>query len=120
MFIYMDAFIACCGLDCGVCDARIATVTNNQALKEKTAKLWSNLNHTQITADMIHCTGCRVEGAKTPYCDFICPIRKCAAEKNADTCADCGSFESCERLSTIISGNPQALCNLQKFSSSTH
>lgn len=81
MFTYMDAFIACCGLDCGVCDARIATVTNNQALKEKTAKLWSNLNHTQITADMIHCTGCRVEGAKTPYCGFICPIRKCAAKK---------------------------------------
>lgn len=56
--------IACCGLDCEKCDARIATVTNDTALREKTAALWSQLNGAEITPEMLHCTGCRVEGAK--------------------------------------------------------
>ena len=35
--IRMDQLIACCGLDCEKCDARIATVTSDDALREKTA-----------------------------------------------------------------------------------
>ena len=31
----MNRFIACCGLDCEKCDARIATITNDNALREK-------------------------------------------------------------------------------------
>ena len=37
--------IACCGLDCEQCDAYIATLDDDQALREKTAKLWAELNH---------------------------------------------------------------------------
>lgn len=59
-----NELIACCGLDCETCDARIATITNNDALREKTAALWAKLNAVAITLDMIHCTGCRVEGRK--------------------------------------------------------
>ena len=33
----MNQLIACCGLDCEKCDARIATITNDSALREKTA-----------------------------------------------------------------------------------
>ncbi len=35
--ILMNQLIACCGLDCEKCDARIATVTSDDALREKTA-----------------------------------------------------------------------------------
>ena len=45
----MNELIACCGLDCEKCDARIATVTNDEALREKTAALWSQLNGVEIT-----------------------------------------------------------------------
>ncbi len=31
----MDRLIGCCGLDCEGCDARIATITNDNALREK-------------------------------------------------------------------------------------
>lgn len=72
-----NELIACCGLDCETCDARIATITNNDALREKTAALWTKLNAVAITPDMIHCTGCRVEGAKTPFCDKLCPVHNC-------------------------------------------
>lgn len=48
----MKELIGYCGLDCEQCDARIATVNNDKALREKTAKLWSSLNGVEITADM--------------------------------------------------------------------
>ena len=32
-----NQLIGCCGLDCEACDARIATLTNDTALREKTA-----------------------------------------------------------------------------------
>ena len=35
-----NQLIGCCGLDCETCDARIATVTNDDALREKTAAFY--------------------------------------------------------------------------------
>ena len=40
----MKQLIAYCGLDCEKCDARIATLTNDNALREKTAALWTEMN----------------------------------------------------------------------------
>ena len=98
--------IACCGLDCETCDARIATITNNDALREKTAALWSKLNAVTITPDMIHCTGCRVEGAKTPFCDKLCPVHNCAREKGrADGwMPDAGAYR---RKQPVCFGKPE-------------
>lgn len=53
----MNQLIGCCGLDCEKCDARVATVTNDDALREKTAALWTKLNGVTITPEMINCTG---------------------------------------------------------------
>ena len=36
----MKKLIAYCGLDCEKCDARIATLNNDNALREKVAELW--------------------------------------------------------------------------------
>ena len=36
---HANQLIGCCGLDCEACNARIATVTNDSALREKTAAL---------------------------------------------------------------------------------
>lgn len=59
-----NQLIGCCGLDCEKCDARIATITNDNALREKTAALWTKLNGVTILPEMINCTGCRIEGVK--------------------------------------------------------
>lgn len=40
----MKDLIACCGLDCENCDARKATVNNDDALRKKTAKQWAEAN----------------------------------------------------------------------------
>ena len=92
---HTNQLIGCCGLDCEACDARIATITNDTALREKTAALWSKLNGVPITPDMMSCTGCRVDGPKTPFCDKLCPIHTCVREKGFDTCADCAQMDGC-------------------------
>ena len=81
-----NQLIGCCGLDCETCDARIATLTNDNVLREKTAELWTKLNGVTITPEMINCTGCRMEGAKTPFCDKLCPVHNCVRKKGLDTC----------------------------------
>ena len=59
--------IACCGLYCERCDARVATVTDDAALRERTAALWTALNGVTITPEMIRCTGC----AALPGCETL-------------------------------------------------
>ena len=110
-----DLLIGGCGLDCETCDARIATITNDNALREKTAALWTKLNGVTITPDMIHCTGCRVEGAKTPFCDRLCPVHNCVREKGQDTCADCAQMDGCPTLGNIFANSPFVLENLNRL-----
>ena len=112
----MKDLIAYCGLDCETCEARIATVNGDDALREKVAKLWSELNGAEITPEMINCAGCRVEGVKTPYCDKLCPIRQCAHERRCETCADCGDMAGCEKLGMITGNNAEALRRLREMS----
>ncbi len=111
----MDKLTACCGLDCEKCDARTATLTNDDALRERTAALWSKLNGVTITPEMINCTGCRTEGAKTPFCDRLCPIRGCVREKGLDTCADCAQMDGCRTLGRIAENDPSVLENLKRL-----
>ena len=109
----MKKLIAYCGLDCESCEARIAPERNDDALREKVARLWSELNHVEITPDMIHCTGCRMPGAKTPYSDSLCPIRQCAQSRGVETCGNCGEMVQCEKLGAITRNNGEALRNLR-------
>jgi len=107
--------IAYCGLDCEKCDAFIATKNNDQTLREKTAKLWSELNHVTILPEQINCTGCRADGPKTVYCEKLCAIRQCAMKKGVETCGECDDKEKCPTLGMITANNPDALKNLKKY-----
>lgn len=60
----MNEFIAYCGLDCEVCEARVATINDDDSLREKVARLWSEMNGVEITPDMINCVGCRICGGE--------------------------------------------------------
>ena len=50
----MDDLIAYCGLNCAACDAYLATLHNDQALRERTAKLWAELNNAPIPVSYTH------------------------------------------------------------------
>lgn len=106
--------IAYCGLDCEKCDAYIATQNDDDALREKVAKLWSELNGVEITPQMINCDGCREDGRKTPFCESLCQIRQCGLEKKYKTCGDCAQLESCDKVGMIIKNKADALNNLKK------
>ena len=109
----MKDTIGYCGLDCKKCDAYIATANDDQLLREKTAKLWAELNNAPILPEHINCEGCRMNGAKTIFCDSLCRIRKCALGKGITTCGDCSELENCSTVGAILKNNPSALENLK-------
>lgn len=105
--------IGYCGLDCEKCDAYLATIHDDQALREKTAKLWAELNNAPILPEHINCEGCRADGKKTVFCDSLCAIRQCALKKGVTTCGGCSELEGCPTVGMILSQNPEALKNLK-------
>ena len=109
----MDLLIGCCGIDCKKCDVYIATKNNDNDLREKTAALWSKLNSVKITADMLYCTGCRAEGAKTYYCSDVCEIRKCVNGNGFETCGECKKVGDCETVRAIHANNSEAAENVK-------
>lgn len=109
----MKRMIAVCGLDCELCDAYIATKNNDRTLREKTARRWAELNNAPILPEHINCEGCRMDGAKTFFCSELCQIRRCALEKNFETCGDCPEKESCPKVCEIWRNNGQAMENLR-------
>ena len=110
----MKDLIGYCGLDCEACEARIATVNNDDEQRRNVAQLWSELNGVEITPEMINCVGCRVRGVKTPYCDSICSIRQCAMGRNHATCGECAEMDTCDKLGMILSNNEEARRNLKQ------
>jgi len=109
----MKNLIACCGLDCEHCDARIATVNNDNELREEIARKWSEMNQTsEITAETINCMGCRTAGVKLSYCDHYCEIRKCVVKKGFETCAECNKLDSCFIVGAVLKNAPDAKKNL--------
>ena len=109
----MRELIAYCGLDCEKCEARIATLNNDDELRGKVAKLWSKLNHVEITPEMINCVGCRVDGVKTPFCESLCQIRQCAMKRNYTTCGKCSEMGACQKVAMVIGNNTEAQENLK-------
>ena len=105
--------IAYCGLNCEKCDAYLATINDDQELREKTAKRWAELNNAPILPEHINCQGCRAQGVKTIYCESLCKIRQCAMKRGVQTCGDCPEMGECQIVGMVISNNPEALENLK-------
>ncbi len=111
----MNDMIAFCGLDCELCEARLATVNDDWTLREKVAELWSEMNGIVIHPEEINCTGCRSEGVKTVFCEKLCQIRSCAMEKQLDSCGACEELKECKKLSMITANNSDALNRLGDY-----
>jgi hypothetical protein len=108
----MKNLIACCGIDCEFCDAHIATVNNDNELREKTAQQWSAMyNAPHITAETINCMGCRADGVKFDYCK-VCEISNCVKTKGFNTCGECDELEKCQTVGIVLQHVPTAKENL--------
>ncbi|MDO5441679.1 MAG: YhfC family glutamic-type intramembrane protease [Bacillota bacterium] len=73
-------FIAFCGKDCEGCDS----------FKD------------------LSCTGCRMPGAKSDFCENYCEMRRCGFDKHIETCEDCPDKKRCPAFA-------QAQENLKKL-----
>jgi hypothetical protein len=110
--INMEKLIACCGLDCAACDARKATINNDNDLREKTANLWRmQYNNDKIMPEMINCTGCTEPGAKFGHCSE-CEIANCVKSKALKNCAECTEIKTCVTINQFFHYVPEAKENL--------
>ncbi len=108
----MEKCIAACGLDCALCPAFIASKTNDNELRKKTAEEWTKAYNYAFTPEMINCHGCfATDGVQAGYCS-MCEIRKCALEKKVAHCGACADYP-CKTLSAFFAQAPEAEKNLK-------
>lgn len=100
----MDILRACCGLNCEKCEARIATIKNDDELRRMVAEKWSKMNNEpSITPETINCMGCRPDNeCKFYFCGHLCEIRKCCLGRGFETCASCAEWRSCQKLAPFL------------------
>ena len=111
----MEKLISCCGLDCAACDARIATINDDNVLRKATADKWATMYDVpDMSPSLINCTGCREPGVKLAHAS-VCEIRKCADTKGFKTCGECMEMETCNLVSGIHKGVPEAKQNLMNL-----
>ena len=115
----MEQMIAVCGLDCATCDARLATVANDQAAKARVAAEWRAIFHSEdINEQFVTCEGCHsTDGVLSGYCG-MCPIRTCATRRGLTNCGHCSELDSCETYGGMFKDDSPAKKNLLKIRAS--
>jgi len=102
----MAQLLAYCGIDCGECEAYIATQNNDQSGLEATAKKWAaQYGGKEIAADMCVCDGCSTGPRYSSAHSATCGIRVCASKRGVVTCAHCPDY-GCEILKQFFAFAP--------------
>ena len=96
----MEQKLGVCGLNCLECPAYIATMNDDNELREKTAKSWSKTFNAHIKAEDINCKGCFNDEILFSHC-FECDIRKCGNEKKVENCGLCGDYP-CSKIEAFM------------------
>lgn len=113
----MSDMTACCGILCSKCDAFIATSSDDDAKRAKTAELWSKQYGMAVKPEEINCDGCRPDSSRLfSHCQ-VCEIRKCARDKAVANCAHCDDY-ACEKLEGFFKMVPDAREKLDTIKSS--
>ncbi len=98
MKLKVKKHIGMCGLVCSACAAFIATKNNDDKLRSKTAKEWTERytkdrpDRPPVKAEDINCTGCLSEGPIYFHCSK-CLIRKCGIARKIKNCSQCKSYK---------------------------
>ena len=101
----MAAIQAFCGLDCGTCDAYLATQRNDRTGLELTAQKWGKEFGGTYGPDMCVCDGCTSGGRISTAHAATCAVRRCASERGVTTCAHCQDY-ACEILKGFFTVAP--------------
>jgi hypothetical protein len=97
---------AFCGLDCGECEAYVATQKNDRAGLDATAKKWARqFGGKEIGADACVCDGCSSGRRISTAHAATCALRLCASGRGLATCAHCPDY-GCETLKGFFTFAP--------------
>jgi hypothetical protein len=102
----MAKLLAFCGLDCGGCEAYIATQKNDRAGLESAAKQWAvQFGGKDLGADACVCDGCSAGQRVSTAHAATCGLRVCASKRGVVTCAHCPDY-ACATLEQFFAFAP--------------
>mgnify|MGYP001550148015 CR=1 FL=1 len=108
----MGDMIAYCGLQCSKCPTYLATRTDDDEARKRTAQMYAEKFGFNMKPEDINCDGCHSEsGLLIRYCQ-TCEIRKCGMEKGIDNCTSCKE-QPCEKLNEFHLFSPEAKTSFQ-------
>lgn len=106
---------ALCGLECSDCPAFLARKFDNQKLRVKTAKKWSQLFGWKLKPEDINCVGClEIKDPHFIHCGENCGVRKCGLEKGIKNCGECSDYTSCEKIASLHKEIPEGKAYCEK------
>ncbi|MCD4655999.1 MAG: DUF3795 domain-containing protein [Planctomycetes bacterium] len=109
-----NEIISFCGIVCSQCEAYIATMKDDDELRQKTAEHWSKTYGADIKAEHINCRGClSTEEPLFSHCK-VCEYRLCGIDKGVENCAHCNEYP-CEKLAKFHGMVPQCKETLDKI-----
>jgi hypothetical protein len=115
----MDTMIAYCGLTCDTCPIHLATLeqdlsvqkTMRESIAEQCSKYYGIK---QQAEDISDCDGCRAGTGRLFSGCYKCELRKCAIQKNIESCAYCSDY-ACDKLEKHFSLDPGAQARLEQI-----
>jgi len=115
----METLIAYCGLRCDTCPIHLATheqdMSQQQTMRKSIAEQCSKIYGMNLQPeDITDCDGCRANTGRIFSGCLNCEIRKCASEKNIDSCAFCNNY-ACEILEKHFLLDPSAKIRLEEI-----
>lgn len=103
--------ISICGLDCGKCEAYIATQANDRAALQAVAEKWAKEYGATFAVDTLYCDGCtNLTGRHVGHCGE-CDIRACGLEHQVENCAHCAEYP-CAKTERFAAMVPEAKATL--------
>jgi hypothetical protein len=97
---------AYCGLDCGECEAYLATQANDRVALENVAQKWAKeFGAKNATAEVCICDGCASGKRISTAHAATCGLRLCASSRQVPTCAHCDDY-MCETLRQFVQFAP--------------
>lgn len=101
-----ETMLAPCGINCALCDTYLATIADDDKMRQSVADKWSALFHHPFRKEDINCVGCTNDGIHGIYCGTLCEIRPCAQAKGISDCKQCPDY-LCEPLRKNLEASSQ-------------
>ncbi|MBR5222406.1 MAG: DUF3795 domain-containing protein [Clostridia bacterium] len=82
--------VGCCGHDCSRCKIYLATVHDDEQLRQESKQFYRDAFSADLPLHTFHCLGCRSEDVFALCRD--CPFTVCADRHGVTHCADCAEY----------------------------